>query len=93
MVKADGLAAGKGVTICKSKRQVLKISNEIFRGKFSSSKKIVLEEFLEGEEASYFLIVNKNSFKFFGTAQDHKELGKKIQVQIQVEWVHTLLHL
>ena len=77
VVKADGLAAGKGVTICKSKRQVLKISNEIFRGKFSSSKKIVLEEFLEGEEASYFLIVNKNSFKFFGTAQDHKRVGEK----------------
>tara|TARA_Y100000591_G_scaffold308523_1_gene308927 strand:- start:3047 stop:4315 length:1269 start_codon:yes stop_codon:yes gene_type:complete len=77
VVKADGLAAGKGVTICKSKRQVLKISNEIFKGKFISSKKVVLEEFLEGEEASYFLIVAKNSFKFFGSAQDHKRVGEK----------------
>ncbi len=74
VVKADGLAAGKGVTICKTKKQVVKISNEIFNGKFKSSKKLVLEEFLEGEEASYFMIVDKNSFKFFGTAQDHKRV-------------------
>ena len=72
VVKADGLAAGKGVTICKTKKQVLKISNAIFNGKFSSSKKLVVEEFLDGEEASYFLIVDTKSFKFFGTAQDHK---------------------
>ena len=77
VVKADGLAAGKGVTICKSKKKVLKISKEIFNGKFKSSKKIVLEEFLQGEEASYFLIVDKNSFKFFGTAQDHKRVREK----------------
>ena len=72
VVKADGLAAGKGVTICKTSRQVLKTSSEIFKGKFKSSKKLILEEFLEGEEASYFLIVDNNSFKLFGTAQDHK---------------------
>ena len=48
VVKADGLAAGKGVTICNSKKKVLKISNEIFNGKFKSSKKLILEEFLEG---------------------------------------------
>ena len=74
VVKADGFAAGKGVTICKTTKQVIKISNEIFKGKFKSSKKLVLEEFLEGEEASYFMIVDKNSFKFFGTAQDHKRV-------------------
>ena len=77
VVKADGLAAGKGVTICKSINQILKVSKEIFGGKFKTSKKLVLEEFLEGEEASYFLIVDKNSFKFFGTAQDHKRVGEK----------------
>jgi len=76
VVKADGLAAGKGVTICKTKEQVLNISNEIFNGKFKSSKKLVLEDFLEGEEVSYFLIVDKNNFKFFGTAQDHKRVGE-----------------
>ena len=77
VVKADGLAAGKGVTICKNKKTVLKISDEIFKGKFKSSKKVVLEEFLKGEEASYFLVVDKNDFKFFGTAQDHKRVGEK----------------
>ena len=74
VVKSDGLAAGKGVTICKTNRQVIKTTSEIFRGKFKSSKKVVLEEFLEGEEASYFIIVDNNSFKFFGTAQDHKRV-------------------
>ena len=77
VVKADGLAAGKGVTICKNKRTVLDISDEIFKGKFKSSKKVVLEEFLMGEEASYFLVVDRNSFKFFGSAQDHKRVGEK----------------
>ena len=45
VVKADGLAAGKGVTICKSEKQLHRISQEIFKGKFKSSKKLVLEEF------------------------------------------------
>ena len=75
VVKADGLAAGKGVTICKSKKEVISFSNKIFKGKFKSSKKLILEEFLDGQEASYFLIVDNNNFKFFGTAQDHKRVG------------------
>ncbi len=74
VVKADGLAAGKGVSICKSKSQVISKASEIFKGKFISSKKVILEEFLEGEEASYFIIVDKNNYKFFGTAQDHKRV-------------------
>ncbi len=77
VVKADGLAAGKGVTICQNRKKVLKVSEEIFKGKFKSSKKLVVEEFLTGEEASYFLIVDKNNFKFFGSAQDHKRVGEK----------------
>ena len=77
VVKADGLAAGKGVTICDTKKKVIKHSNEILMGKFASSKKLILEEFLEGEEASYFVIVDNNSFKFFGTAQDHKRVYEK----------------
>tara|TARA_Y100001970_G_scaffold291244_1_gene427667 strand:+ start:30 stop:1289 length:1260 start_codon:yes stop_codon:yes gene_type:complete len=77
VVKADGLAAGKGVSICTSKNDVLKHSSEIFKGKFKSSKKIVLEEFLNGEEVSCFFIIDKNNFKFFGSAQDHKRVGEK----------------
>jgi len=76
VVKADGLAAGKGVSICKSRDQVIKISNEIFLGKFKSSRKLILEEFLTGEEASYFVIVDKKSFSFIGSAQDHKRVGE-----------------
>ncbi len=74
VVKADGLAAGKGVSICKTEREVLKNTNEIFKGKFKSSKIVVLEEYLLGEEASYFVIVDNNTFKFFGSAQDHKRV-------------------
>ena len=77
VVKADGLAAGKGVVICKTKKQAFEISKQIFKGKFKSSKKVVLEEFLEGEEASYFLVVDKKSFINFGTAQDHKKVFEK----------------
>ena len=76
VVKADGLAAGKGVTICNSENQVRNISNEIFKGKFKSSKKLILEEYLNGEEASYFIIVDKFSFRYFGSAQDHKRVGE-----------------
>ena len=77
VVKADGLAAGKGVSICKRRRQVLKISKEIFKGKFKSSKKLILEEFLNGEEASYFVITDGTNIKFFGSAQDHKKVGEQ----------------
>jgi len=76
VVKADGLASGKGVIICQSKKEVEKFTNEIFLGKFKSSKKLVLEEFLDGEEASYFLIVDKKNFSFIGSAQDHKRVGE-----------------
>jgi len=75
VVKADGLAAGKGVTICKSIEEALKNTKEILEGKFKSTHQVVLEEFLEGEELSYFLIVDKNSYHFFGSAQDHKKVG------------------
>ena len=76
VVKADGLAAGKGVSVCNSKEEALKNTKEILGGKFKSSRQVVLEEFLEGEELSYFVIVDKNSYHFFGSAQDHKRVGE-----------------
>tara|TARA_B110000881_G_C18530673_1_gene492860 strand:+ start:22 stop:1296 length:1275 start_codon:yes stop_codon:yes gene_type:complete len=76
VVKADGLAGGKGVVICHSEKIVENFTKQIFLGKFKSSKKLVLEEFLEGEEVSYFLIVDKNNFSFIGSAQDHKRVGE-----------------
>jgi phosphoribosylamine---glycine ligase len=75
VVKADGLAAGKGVSICTSEKEALKNIKEILEGKFKSSNTVVLEEFLEGEELSFFVIVDKNSYLFFGSAQDHKKVG------------------
>ena len=76
VVKADGLAAGKGVSICASIEEALKNTKEILEGKFKSSHQVVLEEFLEGEELSYFAIVDENSYHFFGSAQDHKRVGE-----------------
>ena len=76
VVKAYGLAAGKGVSICTSMKMALKNTKEILEGKFKSSNRVVLEEFLEGEELSYFTIVDENSYLFFGSAQDHKRVGE-----------------
>jgi len=76
VVKADGLAAGKGVSVCVSKEEALKNTKEILEGKFKSSNQVVLEEFLKGEELSYFAIVDENSYLFFGSAQDHKRVGE-----------------
>ena len=77
VVKADGLAAGKGVTVCNSIEDAIKHTKEILDGKFKSSSYVVLEEFLKGEELSYFIMVDENSYKFFGSAQDHKRVGEK----------------
>ena len=77
VVKADGLAAGKGVTVCNTIEEALKQTKEILDGKFESSKQVILEEYLKGEELSYFVVVDNNSYKFFGSAQDHKNVGEK----------------
>ena len=76
VVKADGLAAGKGVSVCTSREEAIKKTKEILEGKFKSSNQVVLEEFLEGEELSYFVIVDQYSYLFFGSAQDHKKVGE-----------------
>ncbi len=76
VIKADGLASGKGVFICENKIQAIAASNKIFSGEFKSSSKVVIEEFLKGEEASFFLLVDKHSYKILGTAQDHKRVGE-----------------
>ena len=76
VVKADGLAAGKGVTVCTTVEEALKNTKLILNGKFKSSSRVVLEEFLEGEELSYFIIADEKSYCFFGSAQDHKRVGE-----------------
>ncbi len=74
VVKADGLAAGKGVYICETIEQSKKAIEEIFNGKFGKANQILIEEFLQGEEMSFFIISDGKSFKKFGTAQDHKRV-------------------
>ena len=74
VIKADGLAAGKGVYICENKNDYHKAVNEIFDGKFGIAEKILIEEFLRGEEMSFFIISDGKTFKKFGTAQDHKRV-------------------
>ena len=74
VIKADGLASGKGVYINKNKDEAFKAINEIFNGKFGEAKNILIEEFLDGEEMSFFTIHDGNNFKNFGTAQDHKRV-------------------
>ena len=76
VVKADGLAGGKGVSVCNSTEEAVKNTKEILDGKFKSSHQVVLEKFLEGEELSYFVIVDESSYLSFGSAQDHKRVGE-----------------
>ena len=76
VVKSDGLAAGKGVTICNDARSAIDDVNSILSGKFKSSNKVFIEEFLEGEELSYFVLTDGENFQPLGTAQDHKKIGE-----------------
>ena len=77
VIKADGLASGKGVYICKNRSESYVAIDEIFNGKFGIAKKVLLEEFLDGEEMSYFIISDGLSIKSFNTAQDHKRVLEK----------------
>tara|TARA_A100001234_G_scaffold18859_2_gene15051 strand:- start:1357 stop:2619 length:1263 start_codon:yes stop_codon:yes gene_type:complete len=76
VIKADGLAAGKGVYICETKKQSNDAVNEIFDGKFGETNQVLIEEFLKGEEMSFFIISDGKTFKKFGTAQDHKRVNE-----------------
>ena len=74
VIKADGLASGKGVYICHNKNEAIESIKEIFNGKFGMAKKVLIEEFLEGEEMSFFIISDGETYYPFGTAQDHKRV-------------------
>jgi phosphoribosylamine--glycine ligase len=74
VIKADNLASGKGVYICSNEDEADIAIEEIFNGKFGDAKNLLIEEFLEGEEMSYFTINDGNNFKHFGSAQDHKRV-------------------
>jgi len=77
VIKADGLAAGKGVLICSNKSEAESAIKEIFEHKIfgDSGNKLIIEEFLEGEEASIFAITDGAKFICLPAAQDHKRIG------------------
>ena len=77
VIKADGLAAGKGVIICDQKFQAESAIKEIFSEKIfgAAGNKIIIEEYLEGEEASIFAITDGENFVCLPAAQDHKRIG------------------
>ena len=72
VVKADGLASGKGVYICENSHEANESVKEIFGGKFGEAKNVLIEEFLKGDEMSFFVICDGKNFQNFQTAQDHK---------------------
>jgi len=73
VVKADGLAAGKGVIVAMTQGEALAAVDDMFGGEFGSAgAEVVIEEFMEGEEASYFVLSDGQSVLPIGTAQDHK---------------------
>jgi len=74
VVKADNIASGKGVYICNNKYESTLAIEEIFKGKFGTAKNVLIEEYLKGEEMSFFIVTDGKNIKTFGTAQDHKRV-------------------
>ncbi|NOU04148.1 MAG: phosphoribosylamine--glycine ligase [Novosphingobium sp.] len=76
VIKADGLAAGKGVTVAMTRAEADAAVRDIFSGRFGEAgAEAVIEEFLEGEEVSFFAITDGHTVVPFGSAQDHKRVG------------------
>ncbi|MBN9887670.1 phosphoribosylamine--glycine ligase [Salipiger abyssi] len=77
VVKADGLAAGKGVIIAETVAEAEAAIDDMFGGAFGGAgAEVVIEEFMTGEEASFFLLVDGEDVLPIGTAQDHKRVGE-----------------
>jgi phosphoribosylamine--glycine ligase len=77
VVKADGLAAGKGVVVAMSKIEALDAIDNMFGGAFGAAgAEVVIEEFMDGEEASFFVLCDGLDALPIGTAQDHKRVGE-----------------
>ncbi|KKW94145.1 phosphoribosylamine--glycine ligase [Sphingobium chungbukense] len=76
VIKADGLAAGKGVIIAETREQAVEAIEDMFSGAFGAAgAEVVLEEFMVGEEASFFALTDGSAILPFGSAQDHKRVG------------------
>ncbi|MEV8466455.1 phosphoribosylamine--glycine ligase [Fluviibacterium sp. DFM31] len=77
VVKADGLAAGKGVIVAMTEAEALDAIDDMFGGAFGGAgTEVVIEEFMEGEEASFFVLCDGETALPVGTAQDHKRIGE-----------------
>ncbi|MGX9351553.1 phosphoribosylamine--glycine ligase [Shimia sp. W99] len=77
VVKADGLAAGKGVIVAMDEQTALDAIDDMFGGAFGGAgAEVVIEEFMEGEEASFFILCDGKTALPIGTAQDHKRVGE-----------------
>lgn len=76
VVKADGLAAGKGVIVAMNEAEALDAVDDMFDGAFGAAgAEVVIEEFMAGEEASFFILTDGITALPIGTAQDHKRVG------------------
>jgi phosphoribosylamine---glycine ligase len=77
VIKADGLAAGKGVIIADTREEALAALEDMFGGGFGDAgASVVIEDFMEGEEASFFALTDGKDVVAFGSAQDHKRVGE-----------------
>ena len=76
VIKADGLAAGKGVTIAEDFKAASIAVQDVFNHKFGENMDVVIEEFMHGEEASYFVCSDGKDFVSLISAQDHKRIGE-----------------
>ncbi|MEJ7926430.1 phosphoribosylamine--glycine ligase [Sphingobium sp. AN641] len=76
VIKADGLAAGKGVIIAETRAEAESALDTMFSGAFGAAgEEVVIEEFMSGEEASFFALTDGRAILPFGSAQDHKRVG------------------
>ncbi|MGE4322374.1 MAG: phosphoribosylamine--glycine ligase [Sphingobium sp.] len=76
VIKADGLAAGKGVIIAQTRGEAEAAIDSLFSGAFGAAgEEVVIEEFMTGEEASFFALTDGKAIVPFGSAQDHKRVG------------------
>ena len=77
VIKADGLAAGKGVIIAETAAEAAEALDRMFDGAFGGAgASVVIEAFMQGEEASFFALVDGETVRPFGSAQDHKRVGE-----------------
>lgn len=78
VIKVDGPALGKGVSIANTKEEALDFLDQVFHKKIlgDSGKKVVIEEFLKGPEVSFFVIADNSAYRFFGSAMDYKRIGE-----------------